>query len=455
MDQQPDFAPLLADWDKDHDRTAAWTDGLPYELDISDVRLTPKDGKGNGASVALQSADKGLGGAWHCDITPGSTGTYTVQGKGPKGGPVAILAGLEKGQCWITLSTPLQPGNAPADLTKYEAVEFYAKGKGKYRLKLGQASIGDYDYYSTDVFDAPADWQLMSFPIASLKQGGWGTSKPFTPEALQSMIINPEIPYSPEVASVAYNGMIAPLVPFKIKGVLWYQGEANWGRSTQYHGKMLATLITSWREAWGRSFPFLIVQLPNFGAVQNQPSESAWAEMREGQLQVSQSLPDTGLVTTIDLGETDNIHPKNKKDVGDRLTRLALGMVYGKAPSYFSPVFQKATVVGGAMVLRFKNTGGGLAAKSDETISSGPVTGFALAGEDGRFYWADAKITGKAKVEVTCPQVAEPVAVRYAHADSPTCNLVSEEGFPASPFSFSFPPKPGAKSATDDIPPPP
>jgi sialate O-acetylesterase len=107
------------------------------------------------------------------------------------------------------------------------------------------------------------------------------------------------------------------------------------------------------------------------------------------------------------------------------------------------------------MVLRFKNTGGGLAAKSGETISSGPVTGFALAGPDGRFYWADAKITGKARVVVTCPQVTEPTAVRYAHADSPICNLVSEEGFPTSPFSFSFPPKPGASKPDDDIPPPP
>ena len=117
-----------------------------------------------------------------------------------------------------------------------------------------------------DIIEAPAEWKLLRFPIASFKQGDWGTPKPFTPESIQTLIVNPEIPYSPEVASVAYDGMIAPLTPFKIKGVIWYQGEANWARPNQYQ-KMLSTLITSWREAWGISFPFFIVQLPNFMAV--------------------------------------------------------------------------------------------------------------------------------------------------------------------------------------------
>jgi sialate O-acetylesterase len=454
LDKEPDFTALLADWDKDRDRTAAWTDGLPYEFMISDLRFTPKDGKGQAATLALQTGDKGLGGMWNCYINPGSTGTFTPQGRGPKGDLAASLAGLMMGGDWITLQTSLKSGNTPTDLSGYASIDFYAKGKGKYRLKLGQASIGDYDYYSTDAFEAPADWQPMSFPISSLKQGGWGSPKPFAPDSILSFIITPEVPYNPEVASVAYNGMIAPLIPFKIKGVLWYQGEANWARTSQYQ-KMLSTLITSWREAWGETFPFLIVQLPNFGAVQTQPSESAWAEMREAQLQTSQSVTDTGVVTTIDLGDPNNIHPKDKKDVGDRLTRLALAMVYGKAPSYFSPVFVKAAVTVSAMTVRFKNVGGGLAAKADGTVGSGPVTGFALAGPDERFYWADAKITGKSTVEVTCPQVTEPMEVRYAWADSPFCNLASVEGFPASPFRFSFPPKPGAKKPDDDIPPPP
>ena len=450
LDKEPDFASLLKDWDADHDRTAAWTDGLPYQLQVSDMRLTLKGGNGKVDPVALKTGDKGLGGMWHADINPGSTGTYTVEGKGPKGGVMATLAGSEKGGCWITLQTPFQTGKT-FDLTKYDALEFYAKGKGKYRVKFSQDSISDYNYYSTNIIEVPTDWQLLSFPISSFKQGEWGTPKPFTPEAVQNLVINPEIPYVPEVASVAYNGMIAPLTPFKIKGALWYQGEANWGRTSQYH-KVLSALITSWREAWGISFPFLIVQLPNYQAVNSQPAESAWAELREAQMQTAQGLPKTGFVTTIDLGEADNIHPKNKKDVGARLTRLALGMAYGKPVTLTSPVFMKAVVKGSSMLLRFGNVGGGLSVKPGD---SGAITGFALAGANGVFHWAEAKITGKATMVVTCSEVKEPVAVRYAWADNPVCNLASKEGFPASPFRFSFPPKPGAKTETDEIPPPP
>ena len=451
LDKEPEFVPLLKDWDKDEDRTAAWTDGLPYELLMSDIRLVPKAGKGKVLTVDLKGGAGDKVGTWNLNVVTGSTGTFLPGGTGPKGGPAAVLSGLEKGSCWITLSTPIQAGSGTMDLTPYDAIELYIKGKNKYRFKLGQASISDYNYYSTDIIEAPADWKLLRFPISSFKQGEWGTPKPFTPETIQSLILNPEIPYSPEVASVAFNGMIAPLTSFNIKGVLWYQGEANWARSAQYQ-KMLSTLIASWREAWGIDFPFLIIQLPNFMAVANQPTDTAWAGLREAQRMTAQTIPNTGLVTTIDLGEADNIHPKNKKDVGDRLTRLALGMVYGEEASYTSPVFEKAMVKGSAMVVSFKNVGGGLALKPGV---SGAVTGFALAGPGGVFHWADAKIVKRDTVEVTCVDIQEPQAVRYAWADNPVCNLASKDGFPAAPFQFSFPLKPGAKNEADDIPPPP
>lgn len=443
MDKDDDLAKLAKAWDSGPS-SSAWKEGLPYQFQISDLRFIPKDKKAKPALVALQPGDKGLGGTWSCYINPGSTGAFTAKGKGPKGGVAYSLDGTMKGGCWITLQTSL----GTLDLSPYESVEFYVRGNSKYRLKLGQASIADYDFYSTDAFEAPSTWTLMSYPIASLKQGGWGAAKPFTPEAIQSLVINPEVPYNPEVASVAYNGMIAPLTPFKIKGVLWYQGEANWGRSSQY-GKTLSALITSWREAWGIPFPFLIVQLPNFQAVQGAPSESSWAEIREGQLQTAQTLPKTGVVTTIDLGEADNIHPKNKKDVGARLTKLGLTLAYGKAPSYFSPVFDKGEVKGKTMVLHFKNVGGGLALKPGET---GDLKGFALSGTTRGFYWAKAKITGPDTVEVSAPEVDDPAEARYAWADNPVCNLASKEGFPASPFRFSAKPM---KIIADEIPPPP
>jgi sialate O-acetylesterase len=446
MEKEPELAQLMKDWDRDPMRTAAWAEGVPYELQISDVRLTPKGGKGKSLAVNLQAAGGSVG-SWSCSAVSGSTAFFKPQAKGPQGGLAAVLSGMLKGAGWITLSTPLGPGTF--DVNPYEAIEFYAKGKGKYRLKLSQPSIADYNYHSTDIFEAPADWKLMSYPIASLKQGDWGTRKPFTPEAVQALVINPEVPYNPEVAAVAYNGMIAPLTPFKIKGVIWYQGESNWARAVQYQ-KLLSALVTSWRETWGSAFPFLIVQLPNYQAVSSQPSDTAWSTLREAQAGVARSLPNTGLVTTIDLGEANDIHPKNKKDVGERLATLALGTVYGKAVTLTSPVFEKAQVKGSAMIVRFKNTGGGLAVKG-----GGPVTGFALGEGDGWLYWADAKIVGEDTVEVTSPKVKEPAELRYACGDNPVCNLSSKEGYPASPLRFSLPPKPGAARPGDDIPPPP
>lgn len=449
MDKEPDLAQLMKEWDKDPMRTAAWAEGVPYELQLSDIRLTSKGGKGKPLSVSLQAGAGGNVGSWSCSAVSGSTAFFKPQAKGAQGGLAAVLSGILKGAGWITLSTPLGAGAGTFDVNPYETIEFYAKGKGKYRLKLSQPSIADYNYYSTDIFEAPAEWKLMSFPIASLKQGDWGTKKSFTPEAVQAFVINPEVPYNPEVAAVAYNGMIAPLTPFKIKGVLWYQGESNWARSVQYQ-KLLTALVTSWREAWGSDFPFLIVQLPNYQAVSSQPGDSAWSTLREAQSLTAQTVPNTGVVSTIDLGEADDIHPKNKKDVGERLVRLALGMVYGKAVTLTSPAFVKAQVKGNAMVLKFKNVGAGLTAKG-----GGPVTGFALGEGDGWLYWADAKIVGVDTVEVTSPKIKEPTEVRYACGDNPVCNLASKDGYPAFPLRFAFPPKPGVKKSGDDIPPPP
>ena len=342
-----------------------------------------------------------------------------------------------KGKCWITLSTPMNAGNAAFDLTPYESIEFYAKGHVKYRVKFGQASIADYNYYSTDVLNAPEEWKLMSFPISSFKQGMWGTPKAFTPEAVQSLVVAVEVPYNPEIAAVIYNAMIAPLTAFDISGALWYQGESNTGRAADYQALMTA-LIGSWRAAWGKDFPFLIVQLPNFMARRPQPSESSWAEFREAQLKTL-AVPNTALVTTIDLGEADNIHPKNKTEVGRRLALAALGLAYKKPVVYSGPLFDSLTVKDGKMLLKFKETGKGLS-----TLDSKPVNGFAVADEERDFVWANAKISGEKTLEVWNDKVKNPVEVRYAWADNPECNLANEDGLPASPFRYSTVPEPVA-----------
>lgn len=232
---------------------------------------------------------------------------------------------------------------------------------------------------------------------------------------------------NPNVVTVLYNAMIAPLVPYGIKGAIWYQGESNASRAAQYQ-ELLPTLINDWRERFdvGR-FPFLIVQLANFMATQPEPGESDWAELREAQSMTAKNMRNVGLAVTIDIGEADDIHPKNKWDVGERLALNALAIGHNRDVVHSGPVYRSMKVERGAIRLRFDHVGGGLVAKGGE------LEGFAIAGEDGKFVWADARIDGDTVV-VSADSVTEPKAVRYAWANNPVCNLYNEAGLPASPF---------------------
>ena len=233
---------------------------------------------------------------------------------------------------------------------------------------------------------------------------------------------------NPNVTTVLYNGMIAPLVPFGVKGAIWYQGESNAGRPMQYR-TLLPTMIRDWRARFGvGDFPFLIVQLANFMAVQQQPVEPGWAELREAQLLTALKEPRCGLAVAIDIGEANDIHPRNKQDVGGRLALAARGIAYGQSIEYSGPVFKSMEVTGGKARLRFEHVGGGLVAKGGE-----PLKGFAIAGADERFVRGEATIEGDAVV-VWSSEVAQPVAVRYAWANNPICNLYNQAGLPASPF---------------------
>jgi len=224
-----------------------------------------------------------------------------------------------------------------------------------------------------------------------------------------------------------YNAMIAPLIPYGIGGAIWYQGESNAVRAYQYR-KLFGGMIKNWRNDWGQGdFPFLFVQLANFMAVNPEPSESAWAELREAQL-MTLALPKTGMAVIIDIGEANDIHPKNKQDVGKRLALWALARSYGKKLEYCGPIYKSMRVDGSKIILHFDHVGGGLVAGGD-----GPLKGFAIAGADRKFVWAGAKIVGDTVV-VSSDKVSEQVAVRYAWADNPVCNLYNKEGLPASPF---------------------
>ena len=249
---------------------------------------------------------------------------------------------------------------------------------------------------------------------------------PLSDEAQSSLPKSPTA--NPQnTASYIYNAQIAPLMPFAIKGVIWYQGENNSGRGRQYR-KILPTLIGDWRTRWGEGrFPFYIVQLANYGQVRTEPGNSGWADVREAQLLTAQHVPNTGLAVAVDVGEGEDIHPRNKQDVGKRLAFAALAKTYGQKMEYSGPLFSHMIVTGSAAKLSFTHSAG-------LTAKGGPLKTFAVAGDDRKFVWADAKIVGAA-VLVSSPQVAHPVAVRYAWADNPEgANLYNAAGLPASPF---------------------
>lgn len=226
-----------------------------------------------------------------------------------------------------------------------------------------------------------------------------------------------------------YNAMIAPMINYGIKGVIWYQGEANTNNPGEYH-QLFSTMIKNWRQKWNQgSFPFLFVQLANFMEPAEQPSESQWAELREAQLQTL-SVPNTGMAVIIDIGEWNDIHPLNKEYVGKRLASVAKKIAYQEKNIVFAgPVFQSMQIKKNKIILSFTNVGSGLIAKD-----GGELKHFAIAGADKKFVWAKARIKGN-KVEVWNESIASPIAVRYAWADNPdTANLYNKEGLPASPF---------------------
>jgi len=224
-----------------------------------------------------------------------------------------------------------------------------------------------------------------------------------------------------------YNAMIAPIAGYTLKGAIWYQGESNAGRAHAYR-TLFPTMIQDWRVRWREGhFPFLFVQLANWRARKPQPAASDWAELREAQL-MTLAVPDTGMAVTIDIGEADDIHPRNKQDVGERLALAARKLAYGEDLVYSGPIYRSMEVQGQEVVLSFDHVGGGLAARDGEAL-----TGFAMAGEDRQFAWAEARIEGD-RVIVSSDLVPDPVAVRYAWADNPAGNLTNREGLPASPF---------------------
>lgn len=326
---------------------------------------------------------------------------------------VLYINGTQVGN--TTYQYPQRRYNVPVNLLKAGKNIFVIKvtntaGKGGF--------VPDKPYClfaGKDTIDLKGEWQYKVGEVYTPQsgpdsyRGGGGISAQNQPTAL-------------------YNAMVAPLINYSIKGILWYQGESNAGRPEEY-AKLQPAQIIDLRNKWKQGdLPFLFVQLPNFMDANYLPSESQWAQLRESQLKAL-SVPNTGMAVAIDLGEWNDIHPDNKKDVGERLALAALKIAYRENIVYSGPLYQSATIEGNKITISFTNTGTGVITNDGEELSE-----FAIAGADKKFVWAKAKINGD-KVVVWNDDIKNPLYVRYAWADNPVNpNLYNKEGLPASPF---------------------
>ena len=309
-------------------------------------------------------------------------------------------------------------------------------------VKAGRAVIAVRVFsniYSGGFIGAPGQMSLQPVvnnnwqPIAL--SGNWR----FRVEANFGLVVPPPPPLrgpgNPNTPHILFDSMIHPLVPYAIRGAIWYQGESNADKAKQYR-TLFPLMIRSWREAWKqgkragspeREFPFLFVQLANFMLPSPQPEPCAWAELREAQA-MTLSMPNTGMAVAIDIGETADIHPRNKQDVGYRLALPALANVYGfKGLVMSGPQYKSMSREKGLVRLAFDHVAGGL------IVNGGKLEGFAIAGNDRKFVWAEAVIDGD-RVVVSSPQVPKPVAVRYGWANNPPSSLYNASNLPASPF---------------------
>jgi len=366
--------------------------------------------------------------------------------------PVGLIGSCWGGtriNSWISLkkmeSMPAMASYAKgaADFQKnYEQIEKTYQTVALPQWTAAMAKWKEDNKAALDAYDAEVkDWQQKAKDAAAAHQ----PAPPRPGKGPKPPMKTPVDPMTNNQNSAAlFNGMIAPVIPYGIKGVIWYQGESN-GDQPEFYKIALPALIDDWRTHWGQGdFPFMIVQLPNFMPRKPDPSESNWAGVREAQAKAL-SLPNTGLAVTIDIGDAGVIHPSDKFDVGHRLALVAEHVVYGQQTTYTGPSYKSLKVEGNKIRITFDNIGSGLIIgtppetyfAAQKTPPPRPDTsklkGFAIAGEDHKYVWADAVIDGDTVV-VSSAAVPQPVSVRYAWADNPECNLYNKEGLPAAPF---------------------
>jgi len=364
--------------------------------------------------------------------------------------PIGLIGtywGGTPAQAWTSLSG-LEKEPLLARCVKYyqTTLEHYPKAKENYPATLAAFQAKSKEWNETvGLTYLP---EMKQWQEAAIQAQAAGQPAPPRPVPSSPAPLTPPLPEGTSgTPTVLFNGMIAPLIPYAIKGVIWYQGESNANKGTEY-GTLFPRMISDWREKWNQGdFPFLYVQLANYQKPQTTPSEGGWADLRESQLKTL-SLPNTGMAVIIDIGDWSNIHPKDKADVGHRLALAAEHIAYGQDLVYSGPIYDSMKVEGNKIRLTFKDTGSGLQMSAPPWTPTGvPVPtptelmGFAIAGADKNFVWAKAEIDGN-DVVVSSDQVAAPVAVRYGWASDPPCNLYNKEGLPASPFRTDDWPEP-------------
>ncbi|GAF83839.1 unnamed protein product, partial [marine sediment metagenome] len=389
--------PILDRWEKVDDKTKQlYTDGMKFDLQIDNFRFIPKSSKGK--ELLADDFEDGdlvneMNGRWATEsFEMADNSAIDIVGPGSGGtGRALRFYGLMRNGEFFHLGASFNPDEAPADLSDYKGIRFDARGNGFYRFFFNQPTIDDWDTYSAKIMEVSHDWKEVTIKFKDLRQAGWGFQRPFTPGELSNAKFEPVMSKAkwglPRPPGSLYNGMIAPFVPFSIRGAIWHQGSANASRAYQYR-TVLPTMISGWRNVWGQGdFPFLIVQLQKFKKRKELPSEDDWSELREAQLMTALNLPNTGLGVAVDIGNPLDIHQKNKKDVAHRLALRALGTTYGKDIIYSGPLYESMEIINDRIKLRFKHTGSGLIAKGGSELK-----GFAIAGADKKFHWAGAVI---------------------------------------------------------------
>lgn len=394
---------------------------------------------------------------WYVVNDPGTKERWETGPAGPLWKPVEVPSGFDglgladfDGTAWFRRDVELTAAQASGEATlrlgaiddadatwingklvggttAYDAPRVYKIAAGTLVEGHNAIAVRVLDTGMTGGFSGPAGELSLTLadgtkiPLGGTWQGRVGADfKKASPYPADTSN-NPNIPTS------LSNGMIEPLVPLAIKGAIWYQGENNSGRAYQYR-RVLPAMINDWRRRFGQGdFPFYIVSLAAFQPHKDAPGDDEWAELREAQAMTAKGVKNAGLALAIDIGDAADIHPKEKKTVGERLALIALAKDYGQKVAYSGPTYRSFSVKGSEAWVRFDHTDGGLLARG------GPLGEFAVAGVDRKWHWATARIEGDAVV-VSSPEVSRPVAVRYAWQSNPIASLSNGAGLPAVPF---------------------